>query len=111
MSSQYDVLWAEIAENDLMGIVEYLSVDDLTSALKVFKKIKEKTENLCLQPNRGRLVPELQDHGILQYREVIIRPWRVIYRVTKKDVYVLAVIDSRQNVEDVLLKRFVRSVQ
>ena len=94
-----------------MGIVEYLSVDDLTSALKVFKKIKEKTENLCLQPNRGRLVPELQDHGILQYREVLIRPWRIIYRVTKKDVYVLAVIDSRQNVEDVLLERFVRSVQ
>jgi toxin ParE1/3/4 len=46
--------------------------------------------------------------GILQYRELIVPPWRIIYRISGDFVYVLAVFDSRQNIEDVLLDRLVR---
>jgi toxin ParE1/3/4 len=41
----------------------------------------------------------------MQYRELIIVPWRIIYRVAENKIYVLSVLDSRQNVEDILLKR------
>ena len=111
MSNQYEVLWSESAEDDLMRILEYIAVDDLQNAQNLFKKIKENADSLYIHLNRGRIVPELKDHGILQYREIIVRPWRILYLISKQDVYVLAVIDSRQNFEDILVERFVKSSQ
>ena len=51
----------------------------------------------------------MRAQGILTYRELIERPWRILYRVEANTVYVLALIDARRNVEDILLDRFVRS--
>jgi toxin ParE1/3/4 len=58
-------------------------------------------------PERGRIVPELREQGIILYREIILAPWRVIYRIVGQTVYVLAVLDARRNLEDILLDRFV----
>ena len=59
-------------------------------------------------PERGRVVPELAAVGIRTYRELVVEPWRLVYRITEKTVYVLAVLDGRRNIEDVLLDRLVR---
>jgi len=32
-------------------------------------------------PLRGRVVPELQKEGIIIYRELIVEPWRVMYKI------------------------------
>ncbi|MBA7496295.1 hypothetical protein ES702_06894 [subsurface metagenome] len=56
-------------------------------------------------PKGGRIIPELQEYRIYQYRELIVAPWRLMYRAQEDKVYVLAVLDSRQNIEDILLKR------
>lgn len=105
MHKKYAVIWASAAENDLARIIEYLAVDSPASALKVLDKLKKKAANLHHSPKRGRIIPELQEYGIYQFRELIIAPWRLIYRVQMNEVYVLAVIDYRQNIEDILLKR------
>ena len=107
MTSTYKVHWADVAENDLIGIVEYIAEDSLTNAINVFEKIKKKASSLNRFPQRGRIVPELKDQGIILYRELIVTPWRLIYRISGKKVYVLTVVDSRQNVEDILLKRLI----
>ena len=109
MSDNYKVEWAKVAENDLKGIIEYIAEDSPANALKILKKIKQKTSSHYTLPERGRIVPELQNQGILIYRELIIPPWRMIYRISEMKVYVLSVLDSRQNVEDILLKRLVYS--
>ena len=108
MAKHYQVLWAKAAEEDLKSIIEYIYTDRPSAARVNLGKIKTRASSLCTFPQRGRIVPELKDHGIFQYRELIIPPWRVIYRVSEEQVYVLSVIDSRRNVEDVLLKRLVR---
>ena len=107
MISEYTVTWARSAEADLINIVEYIAIDSPRNALRVFNKIKKKAADLTFHPEKGRIVPELRDQGINQYRELIIAPWRIIYRVSDENVYVLSVIDSRQNVEDILLSRFI----
>ena len=107
MTPTYKVHWANVAENDLIGIIEYIAQDNLTNAIKVFEIIKKKTSSLCQFPERGRIVPELRDHGVILYRELIVTPWRIIYRISAKKVYVLSVIDSRRNVEDILLNRLI----
>jgi len=108
MKKKYEVIWSNIAEKDLIDIVEYISADSLSTALKSFKNIKQKASKLYSVPERGRVVPELRDQGIVQYRELIISPWRVIYRISEKSVYVLAVLDARQNIEDILFRRLTK---
>jgi len=72
MSEEYEVLWAATAEDDLANIVDYVANDSPANALKILQRIKEATMQLCHSPERGRIVPELQDQGILQYRELIV---------------------------------------
>ncbi|OGQ03911.1 MAG: plasmid stabilization protein [Deltaproteobacteria bacterium RBG_19FT_COMBO_46_12] len=109
MKKIYDVIWSETSEKDLMGIIEYIAGDSPSNAFEIFKKIKQKSSNLYTFPDKGRIVPELQDQGIILYRKLIVPPWRIIYRISEKAVYVLSVLDSRQNVEDILLKRLISS--
>jgi len=106
---RYDVRWSDTAENDLISIVEYIAADSPSKPSEIFETIGKKASNLYTFPERGRVVPELRDQGITQYRELIIAPWRIIYRISEKRVYVLSVLDSRRNVEDILLQRLIRA--
>ncbi len=106
MSKSFEVLWAAVAESDLTGIILSIAEESPGSAKKVLARIKTRTAKLTKSPMQGRVVPELLSQGISQYREVVISPWRVIYRVEGVRVMVVSVIDSRRNVEDILLGRF-----
>lgn len=108
MNSLYKVHWAGVAEEDLKGIIMYIAEDCPAKARTIFEKIQEKAASLTQVPERGRTVTELQDQGIFLYRELIVAPWRIVYRIAEKKVYILSVLDSRQNVEDILLKRLIK---
>lgn len=103
---RWGVEWAKPANNDLENIIDYIFQDNLDTAAALFEKIKSKCNTLNRFPDRGRIVPELKAYGVGSYRELIISPWRIIYRVSNQTVYVLAVIDSRRNIEDILIERF-----
>ena len=109
MKKKYHVVWSNIAENDSKDIIEYITDDSPPNASKIFKSIKQKVSSLTTFPERGRTVPELRDQGILQYRELVISPWRILYRISEKNVFVLSVLDSCRNIEDILLKRLTNS--
>ncbi|NVN99893.1 MAG: type II toxin-antitoxin system RelE/ParE family toxin [Geobacteraceae bacterium] len=104
----FKVLWTKTAEEDLAAIVDFIADDNLEAAFSVFERIRERAENLCNLPDRGRIVPELHQNGIIQYRELITAPWRIIYRPEGDCLFVMAVLDSRRNLEDLLLERFSR---
>ena len=108
MSPKFKIIWSETAHADLLGIIEYIAQDSPANAKKTLKSIKDKASNLYLSPQQGRVVPELQEQGITQYRELIIKQWRIIYRTTDDTVFVLSVLDARQNVEDILLNRLTK---
>jgi toxin ParE1/3/4 len=107
MKKVYDVKWSETSENDLVAIVQYIADVSPAQAYEVFKEIKKRVSSLRTHPDRGRVVSELLDQGITQYRELIVAPWRIVYRVSEEKVYVLSVLDSRQNLEDILLRRLI----
>ena len=108
MSDEYEVIWAATAVDDLIGIVDHIADDSPTDAASILERIRRSCSQLYHLPERGRIVPELQDQGIMQYRELIVTPWRIMFRITEKNVFVLSVIDSRRNVEDILLDRLTR---
>ena len=103
---EYHVFWTQTAQKDLKKILEYIAVDSDIQARRVYLAIKQKADNLQQMPLQGRIVPELRYHSILIYRELISSPWRIIYKSEENKVWVLAVIDGRRNVEDILLERF-----
>ena len=105
MRKSFDVIWTHTAENDLLGIIEYIAQNSIENALSILENIKKQVSDLYFSPKRCRIVPELANQGINQYREMIIPPWRVIYKISESSVYVLSVLNSRQNIEDILLKR------
>ncbi|MDD2723608.1 MAG: type II toxin-antitoxin system RelE/ParE family toxin [Methylovulum sp.] len=106
---QVPVYWSKAAEADLLAIIRHIRNTRPQTATQVFATIKNKAADLEIFPERGRIIPELLAQGLAQYRELIISPWRIIYRVADDAVYVLAVIDSRRNIEDILLDRLIRA--
>ena len=105
MNKKYKVEWAVVGETDLKQIIDYVASDSPGNALQILKTIRQKASSLYTFPERGRIVPELQGQGINIYRELIVAPWRIVYRISDVTVFVLTVIESKRNVEDILLNR------
>jgi len=103
---KFRVEWSRAASTDLLNIIDYISEDNTADAISIFEKIRSKCETLNQSPERGRVVPELKEYGISSYHEIIVKPWRIMYRISDNKIYVLAVIDSRRTVEDILIERF-----
>ncbi len=104
----YQVLWTQTAQQDLTEIVDYIAQDSVNDALTILHRLETKAALLVSLPNRGRIVPELLHSGISQYREIISAPWRIIYRAGNKQVSIMAVLDSRRDLQTVLLNRLAR---
>ena len=105
---KYRVKWTSVAKKDLNEIIDYIANDEIDIARKQFLRIKESAENLKLFPEQGRYIPELLNQNIRKYKEIIITPWRLMYKIENEIVYILAVIDGRRNIEDILMKRQMR---
>lgn len=105
MSQTYKIQWTLNAKSDLLSIIEYIKKDSSSNANEVYQKIKKVAHSSNFFPLKGRVVPELQKEGITLYREVIASPWRIIYKVGNDMVYIMAILDSRQNVEEILLQK------
>jgi len=108
MGDKYTVYWSQTAKDDLSEIIEYISKDSPQTALKILDSLEKQTNDLYQFPKRGRIIPELKKQNIYKYRELIRAPWRIFYKIEEKKVYVLAVIDGRRNIDDLLLRRQLR---
>lgn len=108
MPRNFAVQWTKVAEQDLEAIIYYIALDSIDNALSILSKLRDEAATLVSMPHRGRVVPELQSQGVTGYHELIVPPWRIIYRIGERQVYVLAVFDSRRNLEDILLERLTR---
>jgi addiction module RelE/StbE family toxin len=109
MSKTYKVIWTSNAKEDLLDIVSYIKRDSLSAAKKVYEQIKSKAQSSNFLPLRGRVVPELQKEGITIYRELIAKPYRIIYKIENDTVYIMAIFDSRQNLEELLLQKLLKT--
>ncbi len=108
MPKKYQVLWTKSAHEDLSSIIDYIADNSIDRALNILNSIRNTAKSLDTYPNKGRIVPELKLHNIESYRELIISPWRLIYRIEKSNVYVFAIFDGRRNLEDILLERVLK---
>jgi toxin ParE1/3/4 len=74
----FKVIWSPSARLDLKEIVSYIAEDNAEIAQRFGLSLIDATKSLASFPEKGRVVPELRSP---QVREVIFRPYRIIYRV------------------------------
>ena len=101
----YEIRWTASAGRDLRDIAAYIGRDSPSSAESVRARLTRAIEALERQPTLGRVVPELHEVGIDSWRELIVRPYRVLYRIDAGRIIISLVCDSRRDFQDVLLER------
>jgi plasmid stabilization system protein ParE len=104
------VVWTEAATVDLVEIVSFVAQEAPANARQLLVRLRSKAESLERSPQRGRVVPELGVTGTRAWRELVVKPYRLVYRVRSGIVLVAAVIDGRRDLEDLLLERLTRNV-
>jgi len=52
---------------------------------------------------------ELVSIGIKEYREIFFKPYRIIYRIIEKNVFVLLIVDGRRNMQELLQRRLLQA--
>jgi len=105
MSESYRIRWTANAKADLPNIVGYIKEESADAAKNVYNRLREKAQSIKLFPLRGRVVPELHKEGIILYREIVTPPYRIIYKIENDTIYIMAIFDSRQNVEEILWRK------
>jgi toxin ParE1/3/4 len=87
------VHWTQNAVEHLVNIYEYIAFNSPTYAKQMVDRITRRSEQIADQPLSGRKVPEYQIEDI---RELIEKPYRIIYRIKADQIDVLAVIHGAQ---------------
>jgi toxin ParE1/3/4 len=101
-----EVIWTEPALEDLDEIAEYIALDKPSAAQKLVKKVFERVDRLGIAPNSGRRVPELypSNYSPSKYKEVLVGPCRIFYRVSEESVYILHVMRVERELRRFLIE-------
>jgi len=103
---RYEVLLTEGAERDLESIYDHLSeFDSPASANRVIDRLLKVAGALAAIPERGAHPGELLALGIRDFRQVHFKPYRLIYRIVGKRVFICLVADGRRDMQSLLMRR------
>lgn len=107
-NKKFQVTWSKSAAFDLRSIIMFIAKDSPQNARDVLTKIKHECKMLESFPDLGKLPIELEALQIGGYRELSILPWRVFYKKLLNQVFIVAVADSRRDLEEALWNRLMR---
>lgn len=82
------VTWSPLADEQVDEAVAYIAQDHPLAALEWLERVLDQVRSLSTFPGSGRMVPELQRDDI---REIIVSPYRVMYRRSDALVEIAAV--------------------
>jgi plasmid stabilization system protein ParE len=105
MQNKYKIIFSRYSADDLTEIIEYYMSVNAEFSKNLFYAIVEKVTKLKDFPELGRIVPELEEQGIVYYRELIEGNYRIIYDIQDRSITIHAIIDSRRNLEELLIKK------
>jgi plasmid stabilization system protein ParE len=103
------VVILDSAEQDLKELRSYVVKNfSQTTWLKTYSKLKESIRNLATFPLLGAVPPELESLNLNQYRQIVSGMNRVIYEPRADAVYIYMVVDTRRDLETLLMQRLMR---
>jgi toxin ParE1/3/4 len=106
---KYRVFLISDAEDDIFNIYNYVAIHD---SIGKAESLLENIQNTCLSldsfPDRGHIPPELDRINVIGFLEVHYKPYRIIYQIQNKEVYIHCVLDGRRELQDLLQQRLLR---
>jgi toxin ParE1/3/4 len=88
-----EVIWTEPALDDLDAIAGYIAFDKPGAAKRLMQRVFARVEQLAVFPQSGG---KPQDLSGTPYRQLVIPPLRVFYRVDAGKVYIVYVMRSER---------------
>ncbi|MHB1429192.1 MAG: type II toxin-antitoxin system RelE/ParE family toxin [Rhodocyclaceae bacterium] len=103
---RYAVFLTAGAEQDLESIYDYIDeFDSRISADYVLDRLMKTVAALETFPERGSYPKELLALGIKEYRQTFFKPYRMIYRVIERQVFIHLIADGRRDMQSLLVRR------
>jgi toxin ParE1/3/4 len=87
---KYQVKLTQQAQDDLEQIYYYSLNDSVKNATNFLLQLEEKIYSLEAFPHRNPFIPENEFFGT-DYRHLIYKKYRIVYRMTEKSVYILRI--------------------
>jgi toxin ParE1/3/4 len=88
------LIWSDPALNDLEAIAEVIALDKPEAARRFVQRVFQAVERLARFPKSGSIPKEIPD---LPYRQVVVPPCRIIYRLEQKDILIVLVMRGEQD--------------
>jgi addiction module RelE/StbE family toxin len=95
--------WTDNALQDLNEIKAYIARDSDFYATRFIEKLIDGVGSLSSFPEMGRKVPEAQSELI---RELIYRPYRIIYKINKNYIDIITVVNSHMDLNNPSLQKW-----
>ncbi len=96
------IIWTEPALTDLDEIAEYIAFSNLVAASGLVSEVFAKVQRLEQFPKSGKVALEIPELG---YREVVVPPCRVFYRLEQDVAYIVHVCREERSLRKFLIER------
>ncbi len=102
----FTVRFTKAARNDLRGLHAYIATNDSKeNADYVVREIVRAALALRDFPRRGAHPSELLAMGNRSYRQILFKPYRIIYRIRANTVFIAVIADGRRDMVPLLARR------
>ena len=102
----YTVLLLEAAIKDIEAIYRYIRKSGNKKAARdMVINIREACNSLSENPECGHIPDELSQIGQFEYRQVIVKKYRIIYQIAGPNIFVFGIIHGNRNISEVLRQR------
>ena len=108
--ADFDVRLSRGAEIDLESLYDFVKDNRSTEQADVLlDRLLAAIETLETFPLRGSVPKELDALGIREFRQILVEPYRLIYRAGGKTVFVMVIADGRRDMQALLERRVLGS--
>ena len=67
--------------------------------------IRKACDSLSENPERGHIPDELSQIDQFEYRQTIVKKYRIIYQLAKPNIFIFSIIHGNRNIGEVLRQR------
>jgi len=93
VSRKAPIRWTHRSIEDLRAIGRYIAEDDPRASRRWIEQLRQRAHQVAATPKAGRRVPEVDRDDI---REVLLRSYRIVYRVVRDGIEVLTVFEGHR---------------
>ena len=102
----YSVILLEEAIKDIEAIYRYIRKSgSKTAALDMVATMRKACDSLSENPERGHIPHELSKIDQFDYRQIVVKKYRIIYQLAKPNIFIFGIIHGNRNISEILKHR------